>query len=222
MARRYPRGVIDAPFLTNHDMQRLATQVGGRRHRMNLAAAILLTLPGAPFLYYGEEIAMENGPGNDDRQKRTPMEWTGGKGGGFTTGEPWAAFAPGRARANVEKERKDAASLLRRYRALIRARRDSPALRKGTITVPDTVRDPSSVLAYFREWGDHRVLVAHNLSGTSVEAGPFFVEAGRLTPLFTDRGVGKPADSAHGATMALPAHASGVWKIANAAKPGAK
>ncbi|HEU4334229.1 MAG TPA: alpha-amylase family glycosyl hydrolase [Candidatus Eisenbacteria bacterium] len=222
MARLYPRGVIDAPFLTNHDMQRLATQVGGRRHRMNLAAAILLTLPGAPFLYYGEEIGMENGPGHDDRQKRTPMAWTGGKGGGFTTGEPWFAFAPGRARANVEKERKDAASLLRRYQALIRVRRGSPALRQGAIQIPDTVRDPSSVLAYFREWGDDRVLVAHNLGGTTVEAGPFFVEADRLRPLFTDRGVGKPAASAHGTTMVLPAHATGVWAITGAPKTGTK
>ena len=213
MARLYPAGAIDAPFLTNHDMQRLASQVEGRRHRMNLAAAILLTLPGAPFLYYGEEIGMENGPGNDDRQKRTPMAWTGGKGGGFTTGEPWAAFGPGRARANVEQERKDAASLLRRYQALIRLRRETPALRKGATMLLTPGDAASPVLAYVRSGGAERILIAHNVSDRPATAGPFALGGSGLRPLFADRGVGDPSTAGGGIAVRLPAHATGVWAI---------
>jgi glycosidase len=224
MARLYPRGVIDAPFLTNHDMQRLATQVGGRRHRLDLAAAILLTLPGAPFLYYGEEIGMQNGPGNDDRQKRTPMAWLTGRGGGFTTGKPWCDFAPGRGTANVAAHRRELGSLLRRYGSLIRTRRDSAALRRGAMTLLSSSERTSPILAFVRTVGNERVLVAHNLGGHSVTAGPFTIE-GNLRGfriLFADRGVGAPIVREDGIVVRLPAHASGVWQIAGPRKAGAK
>ncbi|HMA17269.1 MAG TPA: alpha-amylase family glycosyl hydrolase, partial [Thermoanaerobaculia bacterium] len=122
VARSYPAGAIDAPFLTNHDMPRVATQLGNRRDRLGTASAILFTLPGTPFVYYGEEIGMQNGPGDDDRYKRTPMPWTGVKGGGFSAHDPWFAFAPGRDHANVAAEEKNPGSLLRRYVSLIRLR----------------------------------------------------------------------------------------------------
>ncbi|PYQ30204.1 MAG: alpha-amylase, partial [Acidobacteria bacterium] len=58
----YPQGAIDAPFLTNHDQTRLANVLGNDAGKLRNAAAILLTLPGAPFLYYGEEVGLQNGP----------------------------------------------------------------------------------------------------------------------------------------------------------------
>ena len=74
----YPPGAIDAPFLTNHDQIRVATQLGNNAGRLRNAAAILLTLPGSPFLYYGEEVGLQNGgTGADDELKRTPMPWDG-------------------------------------------------------------------------------------------------------------------------------------------------
>ena len=119
----YPPGIIDAPFLTNHDQVRVATQLGSSPGKMRNAAAVLLTLPGAPFLYYGEEIGMQNGTTGNDEAKRTPMSWDGTAGGGFTAGTPWFPFAPGQDAANVAAQTKDPASLLSRYRALIRARK---------------------------------------------------------------------------------------------------
>ncbi|HSP07410.1 MAG TPA: alpha-amylase family glycosyl hydrolase, partial [Acidobacteriota bacterium] len=90
----YPQGVNDAPFLTNHDQVRLATVLSNNMDQLKNAAAILLTLPGAPFLYYGEEVGLQNGPTQGDESKRTPMPWNHEPGGGFTTASsPWFPFA---------------------------------------------------------------------------------------------------------------------------------
>ena len=133
--KAYPKGALDAPFLTNHDQTRLATQLGKNQGRLRNAAAILLTLPGAPFLYYGEEVGIENGPTGGDESKRTPMPWDASPGGGFTTGTPWFGFAPGRETANVAAQTNDPGSLLSRYRDLIRARKVAPALAKGDLVL---------------------------------------------------------------------------------------
>lgn len=72
----YPPGATDVPFLTNHDNVRVATELGGDAGKLRSAAAVLLTLPGTPFLYYGEEVGLENGNAKDgDPAKRTPMPW---------------------------------------------------------------------------------------------------------------------------------------------------
>src|SRR5262249_52932002 len=63
---RYPAGATDVPFLTNHDQRRLATELAGDPGKLRSAAAALLTLPGTPFLYYGEEVGLENGNEADD------------------------------------------------------------------------------------------------------------------------------------------------------------
>src|SRR5258706_1699321 len=94
----YPQGVIDAPFLTNHDRTRVATVLGNDPGRLHNAAAILLTLPGMPFIYYGEEVGLQNGPTSADEPKRPPMPWSAS--GGFTTGPPWFGFAPALATGN--------------------------------------------------------------------------------------------------------------------------
>ncbi len=87
--RTYPPGATDVPFLTNHDQRRVASVLGRDPAKLRSAAAVLLTLPGAPFLYYGEEVGLENGPADGDEAKRTPMPWDASAGGGFTAGRPW-------------------------------------------------------------------------------------------------------------------------------------
>ncbi len=201
MIRLYPRGVIDTPFLTNHDHIRIATVMGDDVARLRNAAAILLTLPGTPFLYYGEEVGLQNGPGNADEWKRTPMPWSAA--GGFTAGTPWHAYAPGLAAENVAAEMGDPRSLLSYYRRWIAARRGSPGLMKGDIT---PLESAPQVLAFMRDAKDERVLVVHNLGDTPVEAGPFDAV---LETVLADSGVGP----ASGGRLSLPAHSSGVWRI---------
>jgi alpha-amylase len=211
MAELYPAGIIDTPFLTNHDQQRVATQLGDDPARLRTAAAILLTLPGTPFLYYGEEVGLQNGPGTQDEFKRTPMPWDGSAGGGFTTGQPWYDFAPGKETANVAAEAADPGSLLSHYRRLIQLRHASAALKKGDLKLLTPGDRSAPVLAFLRQSGKDRVLVVHNLTAGEVQAGPYKIPGKRLDPLFGP--AAKPARGADGWTVTLPAGASGVWRV---------
>jgi alpha-glucosidase len=113
--------------MSNHDFDRLASRVGPENVRA--AAKLLLTLPGAAFVYQGDEIGLANGPGADppyDRAGRDPyrhpMQWDASATGGFTTGEPWLPPIDPEER-NVEAQRADPDSLLNHYRRLIESRR---------------------------------------------------------------------------------------------------
>jgi glycosidase len=205
----YPPGATDAPFLTNHDQVRIATELGGDVAALKTAAAILLTLPGTPFIYYGEEIGMANGSGGDEG-KRTPMPWDGTDNGGFTAGTPWYPLAKGSETANVAAQSGDPGSLLSRYRALIGARRQSAALRLGEARL----LDPSNpaVLAFTRSTGAETVLVVHNLGTEPSMTGSMALSAQAAEPLFLDPGV--TLAGAGGAwSVSLPPRSSGVWRV---------
>ena len=211
--KAYPVGALDAPFLTNHDNVRLATQLGRHQGRLRNAAAILLTLPGAPFLYYGEEVGLENGPTGGDESKRTPMPWDATPGGGFTTGTPWFGFAPGRETANVATQSADPASLLSRYRSLIRARRTAPALAKGELVLLSPLAGVSPVLAFLRKTEGETVLVVHNLSDAFLSAGPFAVEGTAFERVFVDAGGADPGGSPGSIRVFLPGRGTGIWRV---------
>jgi glycosidase len=180
MARLYPRGIIDAPFLTNHDQTRIASVLGNDAGKMRSAAAILLTLPGMPFLYYGEEVGQENGPTSADESKRLPMPWT-----------------------SVASQSSDPRSLLSHYRGWIAARKRSPALLRGEITLVET--DPR-IFAFIRDAGDQRALVVHNLGDTTWTGR---IGCPLLGELHADEGV----SLSDGCQFHLPAHTSGAWRI---------
>ena len=150
-----------APFLSNHDQDRVMSQLGGDVDKAKLAAAVLLTLPGTPFLYYGEEIGM-TGAGSHP-VVRTPMQWEAGFQGGFTTGTPWSGVQPDVDAVNVTAQDSDASSLLSTYREFIHLRNAEPALRRGETITWDT--GSGEVVACLRTLGDQRILVVHNFSG---------------------------------------------------------
>ena len=107
-----------ATFITNHDQNRVLSQLAGKPEKGRVAATMLLTAPGVPFIYYGEELGMLGQ--KPDEQIRAPMQWSGDKNGGFTTGTPWEPLQPDFAIGkNVAAETADAQSLLSHYRALI-------------------------------------------------------------------------------------------------------
>ena len=209
----YPAGANDAPFLTNHDMIRVATQLANNPGKLRNAAALLLTMPGAPFLYYGEEVGLQNGSSDsDDRLKRTPMPWDASSpGGGFTTGTPWFPFSPGRETANVSIQTGDPASLLSRYRALIRARHASVALQKGDLRLM-TSGGGGRVFAFFRSTTDEQVLVAHNLSDSIQTAGPYATTATTSETVFADTGAGVSVGGGSCTVTLLP-RTTGIWRL---------
>ncbi|MBD8879994.1 DUF3459 domain-containing protein [Rhodanobacter sp. 7MK24] len=151
----------DAPFLSNHDQERVMSQLDDNPEHMRTAAAMLLTLPGHPFVYYGEELGMRGE--KPDEHLREPMRWyRSGKGGGETTWESWSAGDGGA--VSVEAEQADPHSLLNRYRMLIQWRRDIPALRTGVL---HNWRDAGEhVAAWELDDAQGDVLVLHNLAGT--------------------------------------------------------
>jgi glycosidase len=210
MAARYPAGALDAPFLTNHDQTRLATRLGQDPRRLALAASILLTMPGAPFLYYGEEVGLADGLLEGDPAKRTPMPWDPA-GRGFTSGSPWVPPAPGAESANVERQDRDTGSLLSHYRRWIRLRRSTPALRLGGLARLEAATPQASLLSYLRESpGAPRVLVVHNLGSAPVAASFPGLAAGRVHPLAGD---GAAAADAEGLQVALPPLASAAFAL---------
>ncbi len=196
----YPAGATDVPFLTNHDMVRAASVLSNNAGAMASAASILLTLPGTPFLYYGEEVGLQNGFQNGDVAK---------PGGGFTTGSPWTPFADGRTTANVKAQQADSNSLWQRYRRLIDARHRSGALARGTFQL---LSAPAGVFAFVRSTSVETVLVVHNLGSTPVTAGPFTAAGSTSAALFADPGASVSHD-ASGWTATLPARASSAWRL---------
>jgi glycosidase len=155
-----------SPFLSNHDGTRSLTVLGGDVARARVAATLLLTLPGLPFVYYGEEIGMTGD--KPDPRLRTPMQWSPGTGVGFTTGKEWEPPQADSLRATVDAQAQDPGSLLSLYRRLIHLRKDNGALANGTL-VPLSTSSPQ-VTAYLRRAGDHAVLVLANLGGSAVSA----------------------------------------------------
>jgi alpha-amylase len=213
MRRIYPTGVTDAPFLTNHDQQRVATRLGGVPGRLANAAAILLTLPGSPFLYYGEEVGLANGTTSNDEAKRSPMPWDGGTTGGFTTGAPWFPFSPGRETANVAAQTNTAGSLLSRYRKLLQVRQGSSALDRGGLTLLSSTWESTPVLAFVRFREDERVLVVHNLSDNPQSVGPFELTGESAEVLFSDAGTSSLSKATGAWRATLPGRATGIWRL---------
>ncbi len=120
----------------------------------------MLTLPGVPFIYYGEELGLPNGSGDADEQKRTPMPWDEMANAGFTTGTPWYAFSSDDEVLTVAAQEANPDSVLNWYKALIALRNARPALSEGTLTLEEQAAP--SVLAFVRESEGERVLVLAN------------------------------------------------------------
>lgn len=151
-----------ATFVGNHDLDRLATDVRTEAGR-HVALALLLTLPGVPVLYYGDELGLDNGTHGGDEAKRLPMRWDGGPGAGFTAASSaWAEDTADPSVPGVAAQLADPDSLLAFTRRLLALRRASPALRRGS-TARLTVPGAPGVLLFERRSGDETVLVAANL-----------------------------------------------------------
>ncbi len=142
----------------------------GDRARIELANSLLFTLPGAPVVYYGDEIGMGDDIWLPDRDGvRTPMQWDDGPNAGFSTADPDDLYLPviddetyGYEQVNVKAQRDDSNSRLNQMRQMIRARKAHPALGRGEIRFLDV--ENVSVLAYLRTHGDETLLIVNNLS----------------------------------------------------------
>jgi glycosidase len=173
----YPRYRY-ATFLTNHDQDRVMNQLNHDVDKAKLAATILLTLPGTPFIYYGEEIGTTGQ--KPDKLIRTPMQWNADKHAGFTTSQPWQPVNGNYETVNVAAQSSDPDSLLSHYRNLIHLRNEYTALRLGNLTALDSTCD--STYGYLRTHNDEQVLVILNFSDETLNECTFSLAQSNLSP----------------------------------------
>jgi maltose alpha-D-glucosyltransferase / alpha-amylase len=154
-------------------LRRLAPLADNSRRRIELLFGLLLSLPGAPVIYYGDEIGMGDNPYLGGRNAvRTPMQWSADRNAGFSTADFARLYAPpvmdplyGYAAVNVEAQRRDPSSLFHWLRRLIAVRKRTPALARGGLELLEPAN--RKVLAFVRRLGDEIILVAANLSRTA-------------------------------------------------------
>ena len=168
--------------LSNHDLGRSLNRFWlsfRKQEKAKLQAVLLLTLKGTPFVYYGEEIGMENvaikrseirdqygkmiWPLFKGRDKfRTPMQWDDSLNGGFTTGKPWLPLHKNYLQVNVKNQAETNDSMLNVYKHLIGLRNKMPVLQHGEIQFIQSKQ--KGVLCYERTHENQKVLVALNFT----------------------------------------------------------
>jgi maltose alpha-D-glucosyltransferase / alpha-amylase len=153
--------------------RRLAPLMEGDRRRVELMSGLLMSLPGSPILYYGDEIGMGDNVYLGDRNSvRTPMQWNGGVNAGFSTADPERLWLPlisnalyGYQAVNVESQQRNTTSLLNWTRRLIEVRRSTRVFGRGSIEFLKPANH--RVLAFTRTLGRETVLAVNNLAGTA-------------------------------------------------------
>ena len=151
-------------FLTNHDQNRVMSVFNGKEEKARLAAVLLLTAPGTPFIYYGEEIGMQGKKPDEDI--RLPMQWSAEPNAGFSTVTPWREPDPTYESVNVAAQTDDPDSLLNLYRTLTKLRQQYSALRTGSLSLLETGN--SGVYAILRQDAQSTLLVVANLKGNPI------------------------------------------------------
>ncbi|UYZ64004.1 alpha-amylase family glycosyl hydrolase [Hymenobacter weizhouensis] len=155
-------------FISNHDLYidksyyalRLKSRLANNQDaKAKLAAAWLLTAPGVPFVYYGEEVGINSG------SARSPMQWNTSANAGFTTGSPWIALGSDYSTYNVQSQQGVAGSFLSLYKQLIAVRKAEASLRRGGYKTVNT--SSNGVYAFLRTYGSEVTVVVLNLAAAA-------------------------------------------------------
>jgi len=201
--------------------RRLAPLLDNSRDQIELFTSLLLSLPGSPVLYYGDEIGMGDNIYLGDRDGvRTPMQWSPDRNAGFSTCDPARMYLPpimdpvyGYQGLNVESEMRQSTSLLWWTKRMIEVRKRHPVFGLGTYE--ELWASNPSVLAYVREFGDDRVLCVANLSRFPQ---PVELDLSRFqgwTPVETTGNVRFPAIGELSYLLTLPGHGHYWFSLTN-------
>jgi alpha-amylase len=170
----YPQEAMTVKFLSNHDTNRIATEVSGNAARMRLAPALLSALPGPIMVYYGEEIGMlgqKGGAPHWDNYRREPMDWyTAEAGAGqpiwFLPDDRWNKPNDG---ISVEEQEDDPDSLLNIYRKYLRIRRETPTLRIGRFDLIEMEVSGIGPWGFTRSLDGETILALYNFASEERE-----------------------------------------------------
>ena len=157
---------IDAPFLSNHDVGRIAGFAGRDENKMKMAAAMNLFMSGSAFIYYGEEIGMP-GSGNDP-SKRAPMYWNAARNNGTTNPPPECELPETYELGSLEEQRGDDDSLYNYYRQAIAIRNHLPQMARG-IPTAETALNIGCVSAFRKTWENESCIVLMNISAEDAQ-----------------------------------------------------
>ena len=157
---------IDAPFLSNHDVGRIAGFAGRDENKMKMAAAMNLFMSGSAFIYYGEEIGMP-GSGNDP-SKRAPMYWNKGRDNGTTDLPPDCVLPEEYPLGSLEEQINDDDSLFNYYRQVIAIRNALPQIARG-IPTAETALNKGCVSAYRKTWDEKECIILMNIDSQDAQ-----------------------------------------------------
>ena len=194
-------GMIESPKLSNHDEDRVASDLGNHPQKKRLAGAVLLTSPGKPFVYQGEELGYWGVKSSGDENVRQPIYWQ--KGG--TVPSSWCSFNKEilKEGMSVEEQAADNTSLLQLYRHFAYARNTHPALAEGKMEPKSSGNN--AVAMWYMTASSEKVLVVHNFSSSAATVN--------LTDKLGKVIVSNGAISLSGSNLTLPAYSSVVYSL---------
>ncbi|MFA6334244.1 MAG: alpha-amylase family glycosyl hydrolase [Bacteroidales bacterium] len=156
---------INATKLSNHDEDRTLSRLNGDLGKTKMAAAILLTISGSPYIYYGEEIGMLGLKSNDDKNVREPFLWDVAASDTYRTKWHNPVYSNDATVSPLSRQKTDLSSIYRVYQKFIQLRNTYPALASGTLTIPDNLDAYSkNFMVFYRETTGEKLMVIHNVS----------------------------------------------------------
>lgn len=158
---------IDAPFLTNHDMVRVANALASNSDSLKIAAGLLMMMNGSPFVYYGEEIGMKS-EGTKDENKRIPMFWSATDETGMTDGPADMDAGIESSLPSWEEQLEDETSLLNYYKRALRLRNENPEIARGIIDRVESLCEESHA-AITKTYEGSTIGIIYNLEEESAK-----------------------------------------------------
>ena len=155
---------IDATFLKNHDQNRILSELRDDEEKVRMAVSILMTLPGTPYIYYGEEIGMKGM--KPDEYIREPFIWDHGKQDPVQTSWEEPRYSTDQTVVPLSDQIKDSKSLFNFYKNWIESRNESDVLTNGSVELPAI--QMKEIVSFFRVKGDDKAFVIHNVSDVEV------------------------------------------------------
>ena len=191
---------IDAPFLSNHDVGRIAGFVSRAENKVKLAGAMNLFMSGSAFIYYGEEIGMLGG--DNDPSKRAPMYWNAARNNGTTNPPPDCELPAEYPFGSLEEQKENDLSIYNYYRQAVAIRNALPVISHGKTTEEKTL-NAGCVSAFRKTWNEESCIVLMNIDEAAAAVDLSSYEGWTLAASLS---VGEEETAMEGTTLNLPAY----------------